>query len=200
MQKLNPIKIETLLSKLATGKSVSKRDLENILGLDGLVEYEDLWQQELNRRVFFETKPEALAEYENMLKCADLLAIRAERIATVKSAKNLCVLAEAQYQAALAYLKGYIDDNEIMAVWLDRNMVGLVGIKPNQMPRLVTSISKYKLTEGDFAKTSKEAIKCIVLKNALARLEAADNTEAATEHKAKLKVMLAHLIKCSKAD
>ena len=144
MQKLNPIKIETLLSKLATGKSVSKRDLENILGLDGLVEYEDLWQQELNKRMFFETKPEALAEYENMLKCADLLAIRAERIATVKSAKNLCVLAEAQYQAALAYLKRYIEDNEIMAVWLDRNMVGLVGIKPNQTKPNATFSNKHK--------------------------------------------------------
>jgi hypothetical protein len=38
------------------------------------------------------------------------------------------------------------------------------------------------------------------LKNALARLEAAENTEEALANKAKLKVMLANLIKRSRAD
>lgn len=37
MQKLNPTKIEALLTKLTKGKSVSMRDLENVLGLIGLV-------------------------------------------------------------------------------------------------------------------------------------------------------------------
>jgi len=41
MQKLQPTKIEALLTKLAKGKNVSLRDLENVLGLVG---YEQLCQ------------------------------------------------------------------------------------------------------------------------------------------------------------
>ena len=41
MQKLQPTKIEALLTKLTKGKNVSLRDLENVLGLVG---YEQLCQ------------------------------------------------------------------------------------------------------------------------------------------------------------
>ena len=66
MQKLQPSKIEALLKKLTNGRNVSLRDLENVLGLVGLVEYERLWNEELDRRKFFEVKPTALADYEAM--------------------------------------------------------------------------------------------------------------------------------------
>ena len=105
MQKLQPSKIEALLTKLTKGKNVSLRDLENVLGIDAVAEYEKLWEAELERRGFFENKPKALAEYELMLKRADLLIARAERIEVVNSAKNLRVLAEAEYKAAVEYLQ-----------------------------------------------------------------------------------------------
>ena len=121
MQKLQPSKIEALLTKLTEGKNVSLRDLENVLGLDAVAEYEKLWNEEQAKRSFFDTKPTALAVYEMILKRADLLTARADRIVAVNSAKNLRVLASAEYDLALAHLKKYISANEGMKVWLDRD-------------------------------------------------------------------------------
>ena len=190
MQKLQPSKIEALLAKLANGKNVSLRDLENVLGLVGLVEYERLWEAELKRRGFFDNKPTALAEYEVMLKRADLLTARADK--TVNSAENLHVLASAEYEAALAHLKKYVSDNEVGKVWLDRDVLGILGQK-NQVARLVTSRSEHKLTEGASAKVSKEDIKRTVLQTALDTITAEQNAFTESADGIKLKGLLAKL-------
>jgi hypothetical protein len=196
MQKLQPSKIEALLTKLTNNdksKSVSLRDLENVLGLVGLVEYERLWNEELDRRKFFEVKPTALAEYEAMLKRADLLTTRAEKVVAVNSAKNLRVLAIAEYDAALTHLKKYITENEIDKVWLDRDVFGALG-QINQTPRLVTSRSEHKLTLGASAKTSKEDIKRTVLVTALEKIEAENKAFKESADGIKLKGLLAKLM------
>lgn len=197
MQKLQPSKIEALLTKLTKGKNVSLRDLENVLGLVGLVEYERLWDKELDRRKFFEVKPTALADYEAMLKRADLLTIRADKTVTVNSAKNLRVLASAEYDAALAYLKKYITANEVDKVWLDRDVFGMFGALGliNQVPRLVSSRSINKLTQGASATTSKEDIKRIVLQTALDKIKAEQKTFSESADGIKLKGLLAKLMK-----
>ena len=196
MQKLQPSKIEALLTKLTNNdksKSVSLRDLENVLGLVGLVEYERLWNEELDRRKFFEIKPTALAEYEAMLKRADLLTTRAEKVVAVNSAKNLRVLAIAEYDAALTHLKKYITENEIDKVWLDRDVFGALG-QINQTPRLVTSRSEHKLTLGASAKISKENIKRTVLVTALEKIEAENKAFKESADGIKLKGLLAKLM------
>ncbi|QVL45166.1 MAG: hypothetical protein KFB94_07825 [Methylophilaceae bacterium] len=197
MRQLNKTKLEKLIAKLDAGKAVSLRDLENVLGLDGLVEYERLWNEELARRKFFEVKPTALADYEAMLKRADLLTIRAEKTVTVNSAKNLRVLASAEYDAALAHLQAYITKNEADKFWLDRDAFGVFGVLGliNQVPRLVTSRSVHKLTEGASAKTSKEDIKRIVLQTALDKIVAEQKTFSESADGIKLKAMLAKLMK-----
>ena len=192
MKKLNQTKIEALITKLTKGKNVSLRDLENVLGLVGLVEYERLWNEELDRRKFFEVKPTALVDYEAMLKRADLLTIRAEKTTTVNSAKNLRLLASAEYTAALTHLKKYITENEVDKVWLDRDVFGALG-KINQTPRLVTSRSEHKLTLGASAKTSKEDIKRTVLQNALDKIKAEQKTFTESADGIKLKGLLAKL-------
>lgn len=193
MQKLQPSKIEALLKKLTNGRNVSLRDLENVLGLVGLVEYERLWNEELDRRKFFEVKPTALADYEAMLKRADLLTTRAEKTTTVNSAKNLRVLASAEYNAALAHLKKYITENEVGKVWLDRDVFGALG-KINQTPRLVTSRSEHKMTLGASAKTSKEDIKRTVLQAALEKIMFEKKAFTESADGIKLKAMLAKLM------
>ena len=192
MQKLNQTKIEALLTKLAKGNAVSLRDLENVLGLAGLVEYERLWEAELERRKFFDNKPTALANYEAMLKRADLLTTRAEKTTTVNSAKNLRVLASAEYNAALTHLKKYITVNEVDKVWLDRDVFGAVG-QINQMPRLVTSRSEHKLTEGANAKIVKEDIKRTVLEKALDKIKEEHKAFSESVDGIKLKGLLAKL-------
>ena len=194
MQKLNQTKIEALLTKLAKGNAVSLRDLENVLGLDAVAEYEKLWNEEQTKRIFFDTKPTALAAYEMILKRADLLTVRADRIVAVNSAKNLRVLASSEYDAALAHLKKYISANEGMMVWLDRDALGAVG-QINQVPRLVTSRSVHKLTEGASAKVSKEDIKRTILQKALEKIKAEQKSFSESTDGMKLKGMLAKLMK-----
>ena len=194
MQKLQPSKIEALLTKLTKGKNLSLRDLQNVLGLDAVAEYEKLWNEEQAKRSFFDTKPTALAVYEMILKRADLLTARADKIVAVNSAKNLRVLASAEYDAALAHLKKYISANEGMKVWLDRDALGAVG-QINQVPRLVTSRSVHKLTEGASAKVSKEDIKRTILQKALENIEAEHKAFRESVDGIKLKGMLAKLMK-----
>ena len=194
MQKLQPSKIEALLTKLTKGKNVSLRDLQNVLGLDAVAEYEKLWNEEQAKRSFFDTKPTALAVYEMILKRADLLTARADKIVAVNSAKNLRVLASAEYDAALAHLKKYISANEGMKVWLDRDALGAVG-QINQVPRLVNSRSVHKLTDGASAKVSKEDIKRTILQTALVKIEAEHKAFRESVDGIKLKGMLAKLMK-----
>ena len=200
MQKLNPTKIEALLTKLTKGKSVSMRDLENVLGLVGLVEYERLWEAELERRKFFDKKPTALADYEAMLKRADLLTARADKTVAVNSAKKLRVLASIEFEVALVHLKKCITAKEGIAVWLDRDAFGefgLVGfgVYANQVPRLVTSRSEHKLTEGTSTKISKEDIKRTVLQTALEKIKAKQKAFSESTDGIKLKGLLAKLMK-----
>lgn len=194
MQKLQPSKIEALLTKLTEGKNVSLRDLENVLGLDAVAEYEKLWNEEQAKRSFFDTKPTALAVYEMILKRADLLTARADRIVAVNSAKNLRVLASAEYDAALAHLKKYISANEGMKVWLDRDALGAVG-QINQVPRLVTSRSVHKLTDSASAKVSKEDFKRTILQAALEKIKVEQKAFSESADGVKLKGMLAKLMK-----
>lgn len=194
MQKLQPSKIEALLTKLTKGKNVSLRDLENLLGLDAVAEYERLWEAELERRSFFDNKPKALADYETILKRADLLTARANKAMSVRSAENLRVLAINEYKAALAHLKKYVSENGVGKVWLDRDALGALG-QINQVPRLVTSRSVHKLTEGASAKVSKEDIKRTILQTALEKIKAEQKAFAESDDGVKLKGMLAKLMK-----
>lgn len=191
-KRIDKTRIEKLVAKLANSQNVSPRDLENVLGLVGLVEYERLWNEEQERRKFFDSKPRTLAEYELMLKRADLLTARAEKTATVNSAKNLRLLAIAEYEAGLEHIKKYVSANEVGKVWLDRDVFGALG-QINQVPRLVTSRSEHKLTEGASAKISIEAIKRTVLQNALDRIAEARKAFSESADGTKLKGMLAKL-------
>ena len=193
----NKTKLEKLIAKLDKGKGVSLRDLENVLGLDAVAEYERLWEAELKRRGFFENKPKALAEYELMLKRADLLIARAERVEAENSAKNLRVLAEAEYKAAVVYLQEMVGKDIDAKQWLDRDTYWAFEytFNPIQVPRLVTSRSVHKLTEGASAKISKEDIKRTILQTALDKIEAEQRAFSESADGIKLKGMLAKLMK-----
>lgn len=197
MQKLQPSKIEALLTKIDKGKNVSLRDLENVLGLDAVAEYESMWEAELKRRGYFENKPTELAEYEVMLKRADLLIARADRIEAENSAKNLRVLAEAEYKAAVEYLQEMVGKHVDAKQWLDRDTYWAFEytFNPIQVPRLVTSRSVHKLSEGASAKVSKEDIKRKILETALDKIKAEERVFAESADAIKLKGMLAKVMK-----
>lgn len=173
MDKVNKHKVKALLAKLDSGINVSVRDLQNTLGIAAVEEYKDRWQEELDRRDMFTNKPEAIKEYEDILKQADFANNRADGIKHigarskivngVNSKARLRNSAEALYQVALTKLEEMLHADRSLEIWFDRQLdfgfesklsIDVVGI-----PRVVTSRSEHKQNSGIAAQLTKEDIK-----------------------------------------
>ena len=204
MDKVNKLKVQALLTKLANGKNVSVRDLRNTLGDSGVEEYEGRWQAELDRREMFAKKPAAIKEYEEILKQADFannradgikqISARSKVINGVNSRTRLRNSAEALYERALTKLEELIHSDKSLEVWFDRELdfgfcsqlsIDVVGI-----PRVVTSRSEYKQTSGFATNETKEDIKREILEYALVQTAAVGLT---TEQKQLMKRRLASI-------
>jgi hypothetical protein len=201
MNNLNVDKIKKLLAKLAGGEDVSKRDLKNTLGEDGLNEYIGLWEQEKDRRSIYENKPEDIKEYEAILKKADFANSKADGIKINKRStkdmrgryanERLRTQAESLYEDALIKLEEIITKDKTLVVWFDRELDfttnGTIGPDNVAIPRVVTSRSSTNMANGISKGRTKEEIKRDVLEMALNNSEA---KEVSDKDKAKLKLML----------
>jgi hypothetical protein len=181
MDKVDKHKVKALLAKLDSGINVSVRDLQNTLGIAAVEEYKDRWQAELDRREMFTNKPDAIKEYENILKKADFannradgikhIGVRSKVVNGVNSKARLRNSAEALYQVALTKVEEMLHADRSLEIWFDRQLdfgfesklsIDVVGI-----PRVVTSRSEYKHISGITAQLTKEDIKHELLERAL---------------------------------
>lgn len=208
MDNLNTDKLKKLIAKLDDGKEVSKRDLRNTIGQDGLEEYEALWEQEKERRSAFDKKPEVIKEYEAILKKADFANSKADGIKLNKrssrdmsgrySNERLRGQAESIYEDALIRAEEIVTADRSLIVWFDRELDftvnGTLGADYALVPRIITSRSSTKVSSGMLAVRSKDDIKRELLDMALHRQ---NETKISEEDKAKmnekLKDMLAKL-------
>lgn len=208
MDKLNTDKIKKLIAKLDAKEDVSKRDLRNTIGLDGLKEYEELWEQEKERRSEFDKKPKVIKDYEAILKKADFANSRADGIRLNKrstkdmrgrySNERLRAQAESLYEDALIRVEEIVTEDKSLIVWFDRELDftvnGKLGADYALVPRIITSRSSTKMSSGMLTVRSKEDIKREVLELALYRQDLAEMSEEdKVEIKGKLKDMLAKL-------
>jgi DNA polymerase III delta prime subunit len=178
-------RIETLLAKLANDKKVSLRDLKAALGDVGVTEYEDRWKDELDRRSYFDKKPDDIKKYEAMVHEADFLFSRAEGMTQIgkrskrdmrgrNSRTRLAEASETKYELAIEYLQELIDCNESLRVWFDRDLDFDAGTTTlsndcDSIARTVTSKSIYKQSSGAALQRSKAGIKREMLEVALER-------------------------------
>ena len=181
MDEINKDKVRKLITKLDSGRSVSVRDLLNNLGASGVEEYERRWQEELDRREMFTGKPDAIKEYEDILKQANFannradgikhIGARSKLVNGVNSRTRLRNSAEALYENALIKLEGMLHADKSLEVWFDRQLVfdnsGRLSIDVAGMPQVVTSRSEYKQTSGFATPATKEDIKREILELAL---------------------------------
>lgn len=188
-------KAKMLLKKLRNGGDVSMRDLESALGKEGIADYENLWQYELDKRSQFETKPSEIKHYEELVRDADFDNNRAEGIK--KSGKRsikdiggrnsrvrLRDASETKYERAAEYLSEIIGNDDNLRVWFDRDLdfgadTTTISIDPVGIPRTVTSRSVHKRSTGLAEKRSKADVKKDVLENAIAGMEREAEREAA---------------------
>ena len=208
MTKDNTTKIKQLLAK--EGK-ISVRDLQNTLGDDGVNEYESLWQIEVDKKDYFNNKPSAVKEYEEMIKKADFANNRADGIKLSARSKldfngnnsktRLRTDAEKLYEKALERLEELVNEDSSLREWFDRELdfttSGTLSIDVQGMPRVVTSRGN-KLTSGAASAVSKAQIKRNVLENALELGKVGLVGALGKEDEAKLKVMMANLKKKSR--
>jgi hypothetical protein len=207
-------RIRTLLAKLKKNANVSLRDLKAALGDAGVSEYEDRWKDELDRRSYFEKKPDTIKTYEAMVHEADFLFNRSEGIAHIgkrskrdglgrTSVRRLAEASETKYELAIEYLQELIDCNESLRVWFDRDLDFDAGTTTlsndcDSIARTVTSKSIYKQSSGAAEQRSKAEIKRELLEAGLAQCGADgvrrdDAVEMAAEQAAELKRKLAKL-------
>ena len=177
-------KAQKLLNKLDSGKKVSIRDMRAALGDDGVAEYENRWQAELDRRKEFEQKPDVIKKYEALVHEGDFLENRADG-AKGNAAIKLRNMAEAKYERAIEYLQEIIESDGGLRIWFDRDLgfdagAATLGLDRDSIARTVTSRSHYKASNGSAQKYSKEDAKKEVLQNAIesaGRMTAAAQTE-----------------------
>lgn len=191
MPQLNKTKLEKLIAKLDSGKAVSLRDIEFNLGEEGLNAYNTLWAAELERRKYFDIKPKLIKDYDNLIKKADFANNKLQPNTKHPKPTKL-------YESAIELHKQIVGIDTTQAQWFDR-AVSEVTADVKGIARLVTSRSELKRTSGSAEAISKDAIKRIVLTDALNKIEAEQRTFAESEDGKKLKRML-NKLKLSRRD
>jgi len=183
MRQLDKTKLEKLIAKLDAGKAVSLRDIEFNLGEEGLNAYNTLWAAELERREFFEVKPDLIKQYDELVKQADFANNKYQpNTKHPKPTKH--------YQKCIDLQKSIVETDTALADWFDRQAsettADVLGVA-----RLITSRSELKRTSA-FTVT-KETIKRTLLTEAVNKIEAEQKAFSTSEDGKKLKRMLAEL-------
>ena len=187
MKRINKAKLQKLIAKLDNGKVVSLRDIELNLGLEWLDRYNSLWNEELERRKYFEVKPKLIKDYDDLIKKADFANNKLQPNTKHPKPTKL-------YESAVELHKQIIDIDTTQVQWFDRAFseatVDVLGVA-----RLVTSRSELRRTNGNAEAVNKEAIKRIVLTDALKKIEAEEQTFSESDDGKKSKSKLADLLK-----
>ena len=113
MKRINKAKLQKLIAKLDNGKVVSLRDIELNLGLEWLDRYNSLWNEELERRKYFEVKPKLIKDYDDLIKKADFANNKLQPNTKHPKPTKL-------YESAVELHKQIIDIDTTQVQWFDR--------------------------------------------------------------------------------
>ena len=190
MKRINKTKLQKLIAKLNSGKVVSLRDLELNLGLDALNRYNSLWNEELERRKYFEAKPKLIKDYDDLIKKADFANNKLQPNTKHPKPTKL-------YESAVELHSQIVNADTALGQWFDRAFTEAKA-DVEEIARLVTSRSELKRTSGSAEAISKEAIKRIVLTDALNKIEVDEKAFSESDERKMLKQKLANLISNNK--
>jgi len=146
-----------LLERMNAGKDVAPRDLKNALLP---AEYEDLqmsWSSQKELRDDINDKPNAVQEYEELLRRALFLNNKSEGYSNNPKKSQLCDKSgvryarkfhdqsQAAFERALEHLQESVQIDQSLHIWFDRPLVfgldGNIDLSPEGMPKAVTSRS-----------------------------------------------------------
>jgi hypothetical protein len=192
-------KLNFLLDRLQAGQHVQNRDLEIWLTEDAWASYKAEVDTQKKMRVDVQDKPEAVREYERLVRLANLAYNKGEgasvrgKSATARKHLNK---SDALYERALEHLHEVVAADRSLCVWFDRDTEhkadSEIGLCPNAMPHVVTSRSLVNRGGGILGQLrSKRDVKIWAIEMALAELSE-DNSHLAEE--VGVSARMAHLL------
>ena len=179
-EKKRLVRLGRICTELKRGKNVQNRQLQRWLTADEYEQFVQEWLGQKERRAELEAKPEALCEYEQLLKRAIFFDNRAEGYSTrgkAVLAKRFRNRADVLFERALEHLGEAVAADPALNMWLDRALcleAGAhgTGIESESVPRVITSRSHNK-SGGDVRQMSKLEVKLMVVESAINSILAA---------------------------
>ncbi len=180
-------RLEELIARIDAGNPVTRKDINNVLGQDGLDHLDNLWEWEKQCCPDDRELPTALKDYNDLLHKAALEENRKKRSKAgavsgdgIRMAKAHKAIKDANsragklYQEALEQLEDAIANDPALGVHLDRGCVfdGGEGLTPDaeDVPRTKGSKSIHR-RDGPARRRTKAELKRQVLEEALKRLQ-----------------------------
>ena len=148
MKRIDKTKLQKLIAKLDSGKVVSLRDIELNLGLVWLDRYNSLWNEELERRKYFEIKPKLIKDYDDLIKKADFANNKIQPNTKHPKPTKL-------HESAIELHEQILNADIALGQWFDRAFSEATA-DVEGVARLVTSRSELKRTSGNAEAISKE--------------------------------------------
>lgn len=192
-------KLLLLLERMQVGQHVQNRDLETWLTEDAWVSYKAEADTQKKMRVDVQDKPEAVREYERLVRLANLAYNKSEG-ASVRgkgaTAQKNFNRSDALYERALERLQEVVAADRSLCVWFDRDIEhkadSEIGLCPSAMPHVVTSRSLDNRGGGILGQLrSKRDVKIWAIEMALAELSE-DTSHVAEE--VGVSARMAHLL------
>jgi len=167
-------RIAVLMSRLESGKDVSRSSLARVLTPEQMRALDDAWKAEKGSRK--SSKPPELKKYERLLRAGVLLYGKYEathhKLSSYESTR-LIGLAERELEKALEFALELVQINSSFRVWFDRDPKDADSGAPAGMPRVVTSKShdNQSTCKGIPFASSKRELKLVALYEALEKLQ-----------------------------
>jgi hypothetical protein len=187
--------LEKYLHRLQTGQHVQNRALEKWLSEDEFNSIDQIWELEQAKVAHWKDKPQAVIDYETLLKRADFQRNRSESYADKNNrqqAREFEQLSQSSYERALEYLEGQVGLDPSLHGWFDRSLDwDDFNLDVDSVPRCITSRSLSKQGDGFDSKMSIAQIKLQVVQQALDDLRyQVVQDEAGANRSAKLRALV----------
>lgn len=194
-QKKRAKSLEKYLKRLQTGQHVQNRPLQTWLSEDEFNSIDQIWEHEQAKAAHWKDKPQAVIDYEALIKRADFQRNRSESYADKKNtqqAKHFEQMSQSSYERALEHLAEQLSLDPSLQDWFDRSLDwGEFNLDVDSVPRCNTSRSLSKHGDGFDSKMSIAQIKLQVVQQALDDLKyQVVQDESGSERSAKLRSLV----------
>jgi len=141
-------RLRRLLASLKNKQHASNREMRKALGDDAYADFEGAWQTQKDLRAQLKDKPDAIREYETLLKAAIFAYSKADAASTSgrnNAARAGMQAADTAFEKLYERLGELVDADSSLAGWFDREVrwdaTNAPPLCPEGAPKVVTSNS-----------------------------------------------------------